>query len=434
MRRREDHRREPVLAAVGLLERGREGADDADGGDRAERLLHDHRRVAGRADEHGRRVEAARAVRHPAAGAQHGAVVDGVLDLVVDPVALVLVDQRPHLRPGVARVAHLDRLRAARQRGDERLGDLAVHEDALHAGRDLARVGPGAQRGLLRRPLRVDPGVDQHRVLAAQPQQRLAEAVGAGVEHLAAGLHRAGEEHEVHARMRRERTARAGIALHELQDVAQVEQLDEARARQRRLLRRLVDDRVAGHERRRDLPAGDRDRVVPRHEQRHDAARLVDHQVGGVPAPLQAAPAVQRAELGVHLDRGDPGLHAAERVRERLAALAGGELGELLRLGAQPPRGGLQGARALGRGRARPGGLRGAGGTHGDVDGVRRTGRDAPHHVACRGVEDLEARGGAGIRGHDLSCGHRPVPTRPSGVRNVTGSVKPSRILTIREL
>ena len=63
-----------------------------------------------------------------------------------------------------------------------------------------------------------------------------------------------------------------------------------APAGERRLLRRLVARRCCRSRARRDLPAGDRDRVVPRHEQRHDAARLVDHQVGGLPAALQARP------------------------------------------------------------------------------------------------------------------------------------------------
>ena len=137
------------------------------------------------------------------------------------------------------------------------------------------------------------------------------------------GLHRARVDDEVDARVRGERPAGARVAVDELQHVAEVEELDEARAGERRLLRRLVDDGVARHERGGDLPAGDRDRVVPGHEQRDDAARLVDHQVGRVPAALQRAPAVQRAELGVLLDRADAGLDAAERVGERLAALAG---------------------------------------------------------------------------------------------------------------
>src|SRR3954465_16033311 len=115
-----------------------------------------------------------------------------------------------------------------------------------------------------------------------------------------------------------------------------VEGLDEPRARERRLLRRLVDNGVAGHERGGDLAAGDRDRVVPRHEQGDHAARLVDHQVGGVPAPGERPPAVEGPQLRVLLDRADARLDPAERVPDRLAALARLELGELAGVLAHP--------------------------------------------------------------------------------------------------
>ena len=65
---RQHDRGEAELAAVGLLQRRVEGVDDAHRGHRAERLLGEHGRVAGRPDEHGRRVEAAGAVRDLPAG------------------------------------------------------------------------------------------------------------------------------------------------------------------------------------------------------------------------------------------------------------------------------------------------------------------------------------------------------------------------------
>ncbi|MCW2957386.1 MAG: Hydrolase, alpha/beta domain protein [Solirubrobacterales bacterium] len=119
---------------------------------------------------------------------------------------------------------------------------------------------------------------------------------------------------EVHVRVCGERTAGASVAEDEPQDVRRqvaVQELDEPDGRQRRLLRRLEDDRVPRHEARGHLTARDGDRVVPRHEQRAHTARLGDHQVHGPPIPLQRTTAVQRPDLRVLLDRADAGLDAA---------------------------------------------------------------------------------------------------------------------------
>jgi hypothetical protein len=154
-------------------------------------------------------------------------------------------------------------------------------------------------------------------------------------------LDRSGVQHEVDVLVRGQRPARPGIAVKQ-HERRHVEQRDDQLRAQRRLLGRLEHHRVAGHERRGDLAARDRHRVVPRHQQRDHAARLVHHQVGRVPAALQAAPAVKRAKLRALLDRGDAGLDAPERVRQWLAALPCLELGQLSRVLAQPARSRLQ--------------------------------------------------------------------------------------------
>jgi hypothetical protein len=274
-----------------------------------------------------------------------------------------------------------------------------VHVDALDGRADLAGVRERAARRLLGRPLRVDAGVDDQRVLAAELEQRLAEAAGAGLGDLAARLHRAGVQDEVDAGMRGERAPRAGVAVQELERAARhVEQLDEPRRGQRRLLRRLEDDGVAGHERRRDLPGGDGDRVVPGHDQRHDAARLVDHEVGRAPSALERPPAVQRAKLGVLLDRADAGLDAAERVGDGLAALARLELGQLARVLADAAGAGLQDGRPLGRVGPRPRRGRRAGRADRGVRGLGRARGDRAENLAGGRVAHLEvvlmARGG----------------------------------------
>ena len=77
--------------------------------------------------------------------------------------------------------------------------------------------------------------------------------------HLDAGLARAGERDHGHVGMAHEPVADlAAAAVHDVDDAGRQtrldEQLDEALAEQRRVGRRLEDDRVAADERRRDLP------------------------------------------------------------------------------------------------------------------------------------------------------------------------------------
>ena len=98
-------------------------------------------------------------------------------------------------------------------------------------------------------------------------------------------------------------------------------ELDRA---QRRQLGRLEDDRVAGGERRRDLPGGDRQREVPGHDQADDAERLAEGHVDAAgdrdrlpEQPLRPAGVVAEG-FGDHLD---------------LAAGVGDRLADVARLG-----------------------------------------------------------------------------------------------------
>ena len=67
-------------------------------------------------------------------------------------------------------------------------------------------------------------------------------------------------------------------AVHDVDDAGGTpgldQQLDEALAEQRRVVRGLEHDGVAADERRHDLPGGDRDREVPRRDHADDADRL----------------------------------------------------------------------------------------------------------------------------------------------------------------
>src|SRR6185437_15393815 len=56
-------------------------------------------------------------------------------------------------------------------------------------------------------------------------------------------------------------------------------ELAEPQRREWRQPRRLEDDRVAARERRPELPGGDVEREVPRHDQADDAERLAEREV-----------------------------------------------------------------------------------------------------------------------------------------------------------
>ena len=116
---------------------------------------------------------------------------------------------------------------------------------------------------------------------------------------------------------------------------------------QRRQLGRLQHDRVAGRERGRDLPRGDHEREVPRHDQAHDAERLAEGHVDAAgDGDRVAEQALRRAR--VVAERLHHHLHLAARVGDRLADVAGLERGEVLR---RAPRARRRGGAAARRGR-----------------------------------------------------------------------------------
>jgi hypothetical protein len=179
--------------------------------------------------------------------------------------------------------------------------------------------------------------------------------------------------HEVDVGVRGQRRPGPRVAEQQLQRaVGDVHQRCRPPGGERRLLRRLEHDGVAGHQGGRDLAEADGEREVPRDEQRDDAARLVDHHVRRVPAALQAAAAMQRTQLGHLLDVADARRDRVERGGERFAAFAHLELCQLTLVLAQPGRARLEQATALGRIPAAPRPLRRPRRAHG---GVGRFGR-----------------------------------------------------------
>ena len=129
-----------------------------------------------------------------------------------------------------------------------------------------------------RRQLEVGGRGDDRRVVAAELEDQAAEAGRHDRRDGAAHPRRAGRRHDRHAVVGGERGADVGAALHDLVEPGRRadvgggpgQQRVARQRRQRRLVRRLPDHRVAGDERQRGVPRPHGDREV---ERRDDGAR-----------------------------------------------------------------------------------------------------------------------------------------------------------------
>src|SRR5262249_219881 len=117
-----------------------------------------------------------------------------------DDLVLTVGGHRADLGVPLHRVAEPQLLRFAGDAGDELIGDLAQHVDALDPRAGLAGVGEAAPDGARDRVRHVGVGADDQRVLPAQLQPRALEALRADSADLATDLDRAGEEDLADAR------------------------------------------------------------------------------------------------------------------------------------------------------------------------------------------------------------------------------------------
>jgi ParB family chromosome partitioning protein len=193
-------------------------------------------------------------------------------------------DERADLGFVVRRVADDDRLRRGDEAGDEFIVRLALDEDAAARAAILAGVGEDAHRRLRRRFLQVGVGEDDVGRLAAQLEADPFDVARGELHDPRADLCRSRERDFSHQRMRDERFAhfapRARQHLeHARGQAGFVGKLRETKCAQRRGLGGLEDDRVAGGERGGELPAGDRERKIPRHDRGDDSKRLAEREV-----------------------------------------------------------------------------------------------------------------------------------------------------------
>ena len=142
---------------------------------------------------------------------------------------------------------------------------------------------------------------DHHRRLAAELEVDALQALGGGPGDDLAGADVAGDRDHADLRMAHEAGAdRFAVAGDDVEDAGGEDvggELGEAQRGERRLLRRLEDHRVAGGQRRADLPDRHHQRVVPRRDRGDDAHRLAAGERG-------VAGEVLAGGLALHAARG----------------------------------------------------------------------------------------------------------------------------------
>ena len=204
---------------------------------------------------------------HVAAAGERRPVLLAGGDVGNDLVLLRLVDQRTHLRFRIERIADTDLFGALDQPLDEAVMQALLHEDARAVGADLTGRIEIAEHGAADGIFEVGIVEDDQRRLAAELHRGVLHLRAGKRQHLAAGRHRTGHRNFCHHIVPDKPGADIAIALHYVeQPVGQAGlavDLGKRQRRKRRVLRRLEHHGVAHGQRRRRLPAGDLDRIVP---------------------------------------------------------------------------------------------------------------------------------------------------------------------------
>ena len=206
------------------------------------------------------------------------------LDEGRDRLAVRRRDQRAHLGRVVLGIADLHAARRLDQQLDEAVVGAALDEDARARAAVLAGVVEDRVRRRRGRLLEVGVGEDDVGRLAAELERDALDRRGRALHHRAPDLGRAGEADLRHVRVLDQAAADDGALADEdvddaLRDPGLEHELGQPQRRQRRQLGRLQDDRVAARERGPELPGGDVEREVPRHDQADDAERLAEGDV-----------------------------------------------------------------------------------------------------------------------------------------------------------
>ncbi len=187
-------------------------------------------------------------------------------------------------------------------------------------------------------------------------------------------------------------------------------------------LARLQHERVAGGERRGDLPRGLQQRVVPGRDQGADADRLVHHPAVDVRPPGVDHPAgLARDQPPEVAETVDDVVHVVRALHQPFAGVQGLGAGQRVLVPGEEPGDPQEQVTALGGRRVRPGtGVEGAPGRRDGLHGVLAAGlvHDA-HQGAVGGTADLPGALVQGAPPHtvDEQVRHGSPPAAPAATR-----------------
>src|SRR5688572_1689802 len=313
-----DRRRQSELAIVDERDRGLVGGDLHDARHRAEDLLAHHRHGVIDLEQQLRRqilppaasLAEVRAVeRRSCAGANRK------IDLLQYGVGGSRTHHRTERRFRRKRIAQHVPAGEPDPALDEVVVEALVHVHTLYAAATLSRVEVRAIDQVFNRVR--DIGVVAHirRIAAAELEPGADETLGGGTLHRVTARHRAGERHEIHARVADQAV---GFLVAHVQDLEHsigqpglAEAFGEPLRAERRLRRMLEQHHVAREDRRYDAVYCDQVRVVPRRHGQHDAQRL---------AAEKTRKAVLAADVDIR-DRFRPDLDHVPRTLEGSADL-----------------------------------------------------------------------------------------------------------------
>jgi hypothetical protein len=182
-----------------------------------------------------------------------------------------------------------------------------------------------------------------------------------------------------------------------------LEDLDEALAERGRVRRRFEDDRIAAHERGRDLPAGNGDRKVPRCDRPDDPDRHADAHLELVRHLRRGRLAEETPSLACHVvGHVDRFLDVAACLGTDLPHLLDHELGELLLAVDESLADAEEDLGALGSRNEAPALVGALGGRNGAVDVLRPRLREDPDQLTGRRIVALERLAARGV--HPLAA------------------------------
>ncbi len=331
---------QPVLDVVVDADRFGQVADPDDAQHWPEDLLLLEPRAGLDTGEHGRLEEESLRQRAVPRGLptelQVRPLFDADRDVAFDLLERRLVDQGADVGGGRQPVTQPQLRGGGADHLDERVVDRILENQSGRRGAALAGRPERPPQHPLQREIQIGVRQDDLCVLAAHLQREPFVEASTRLTDERPGLRGAGERDQGDAGMFHDRLphhlAAAVDQLHYLRREPRLqEDLHEQRRRVRHVLGRLEDHGVAAHQRREDLPGGDRQGEVERRDDpRHTDGPPIGH--GPLAAQLRRhGVAEQPATFRGGIVRGvDALLHVAPRLRQHLAHLPGHHRGDLL--------------------------------------------------------------------------------------------------------